>query len=867
MSPTSLILKWQINNKTNDKKLIYDIYLGETKTPRLYVSNLPTNIYLVKILKPATIYYWKIVAKDGNNTYESPIWSFKTRNFNNGEQIWISLIEKSEKLLYFNNTLFNLYTNVIEAYNDDKKLIYTINDEYLDISIDNKYIYLLSKNKIKLYSIKEGLYEKSIEISQNYEKIKTINNYILLYSKNLLDIYKNFEKVINLNFDEKIKNIYPFKNAIVINTTNKILIINYSGKILKDFKLSADILDLNEYNMLLRISNILYLFSYNNQRIKISENFRNAFLHNGKIYIIKNTEVIIQDIKILDKKTVLNIDNPNHILLTKNGLIVFGNDILYSTDLNGNIIWKKFFKNMKIMDIVVTNHNSFVFTIIDETGNKIVEIFDSDIQQMEKKDNKFISFKIIKDNFNIDNNIPTTLPTPVIINPQFNEKIRDFTVSLKWTLPEYESTTVTFEIQLKEISSGLLKNKKISNIKHNELVISLEPNTKYIWRVTAKDKKQIKTSDWSSFSTDSLNFVIKRIKLPENQMISRFKLKDNIIYFTGYTINSNKVLELLYGTIMTNFSNLRAWNFGNSHDKYATAIDLTNDNNIIIGGFSSEKDLRGDMLLYSISPEGNINWDVVTGSSKRDSINDLYFDNGYIYTLGTVGTDNMVTNIQFSKFNKKGFRIWTRDFGGDEFEFGGKLKRIDKYSFLLLSSTNSFGDGGYDYYIIKTNELGKKIWDLTSGTPKNDMASDLILVSKNEYIIIGTSFQDTLQPFITKIDGNGFKIYEKKIPFTNDVNLITSKINGSYFYSIGWYREKNTLKRKGIILKFDLSGNLKWAKTFQINSQDTIFTDLTIKDDKIFISGVSEYPQPNKRDIFLIQTTENYIINNFKSAK
>ncbi|GAB6189947.1 hypothetical protein JCM30566_16890 [Marinitoga arctica] len=690
-----------------------------------------------------------------------------------------------------------------------------------------------------------------------------------MYSDNNLDIYNNSNKILNLNLNEKIENIFPFKNAFIIDLEKRILILEYSGKTLRDFKISANIIDLNNQYILLNISNSLYLLSYSNQMIKLDSDIKNAILNNNIVYIIKDQKIIIYDIQTKDRKTIETNFYFSNILISKDNLILIGKKI-YSIDFDGNILWKHEFQNDNIIsNVEITDYNTLVFSLYDGKYKKIAEIYNNNLKVKELINNEIILNQTSIELSN-DTKITSTLPTPVVINPKPNEIIQDYNISLEWILPEYESTTVTYDIELKEISNGLIKSKKITNIKNNKILLPLEANTKYIWKIIAYDNEQTKESEWYSFSTSNLDYVLKRIKLIKDQMILKAALKDDIIYFTGYTLTpENDRLKLLYGRISTDFSNLKAWNFGNSQDKYGTSLDITDDGTIIIGGFSAEKDLRGDFMLYSLSKDGKINWDIVTGSSKRDSINDVYFDNSeeYIYIVGTIGTDNMGSNILFSKYSPKGYRIWSREFGGYDLEFAKSIKRVDRYSFLLLGSTNSFGEGGYDYYIIKTNELGEKLWDLTSGTSKDDFASDLIMLSKNEYLILGTSFRDTLQPFITKFDGNGFKIFEKIIPFSNNVNLIKGIKNNNYIYAVGWYREKNSLYRKGLIAKIDFNGQLIWSKLFEIENQDTVFTDLIIENDKFLLFGVSEYPNPNSRDIIIIQTNENYIQNNFKNAE
>ncbi|KAF2955252.1 fibronectin type III domain-containing protein [Marinitoga sp. 38H-ov] len=852
-------MKWEISD---NKKYTYDLYLGETNPPQLFGSNIPSNIYPLKLLKPSTTYYWKVVAKERINKYESPIWSFTTRDYYNGELIWVSIIKNSQKILYSDNYVINAYDNNIDIYNPYRDIVYNLKTDFKDILVNNDLLYILKNNSIEIYNFKSGKTVKSITLNKSYENIYLKKDNLILYSKNSIDVYdNNYKEILNLNFDNTIKNLYLLNNFFIVNLDNKIIIFDYSGKTIKEYKISANLIGLNSNFMLLKISDVLYVLSYDNQMYKIDDNVKYAHLNDNFIFIEKDQKLIIYNINTKKRNTIYLDFTFNKALFFENNIILIG-DKIYCIDYSGNILWKQDFNAQTIKsNIITTDRNTIIFSLNDGTYNKIIELFENDLID--------VSINLKSLDLKFENNIipvikDTKLPTPILLNPKNNEKISNFTTTLSWTLPEYDNESVTFEIQLKAITNGIMKNILLNNIKKNNILIQLEPNTKYFWKVIAIENNQRTESNWSTFFTDDLSFVFKRIKITNAQMIANAKIVNDIIYFTGYTQKENS-LNLLYGQINTNFLNLKAWDFSNN--KYGQAIDITNEGTILIGGFSAENEIRGDMLLYSLTSDGKVIWNSESGGSKRDSINDILYDDNYLYYIGTIGTDNMETNIQFAKYNLNGYRIWSRDFGGYELEFGSKVKRIDKYSFVLLGTTKSFGEGGYDYYIIKTNELGQKIWDLTIGTSKDDFASDILILTKNEYIILGTSFGDTLQPLISKIDSNGYKIFEKTIPFVNDVNLIKAVLYKNYIYSVGWFRYNNSIQRTGIITKFDINGNLIFAKTFDIDNQDTVFTDLIIKDNKFFLIGFSEYPEPNSRDIILIQTNEDYILNNFKEAK
>lgn len=76
----SLTLSWTGGDPDGDT-VVYDIYLSTNPNPGLFISNRTTTSYSIGSLQSYTKYYWRIVAKDGENTVSGPIWNFTTKPF------------------------------------------------------------------------------------------------------------------------------------------------------------------------------------------------------------------------------------------------------------------------------------------------------------------------------------------------------------------------------------------------------------------------------------------------------------------------------------------------------------------------------------------------------------------------------------------------------------------------------------------------------------------------------------------------------------------------------------------------------------------------------------------------------------------
>jgi hypothetical protein len=139
----------------------------------------------------------------------------------------------------------------------------------------------------------------------------------------------------------------------------------------------------------------------------------------------------------------------------------------------------------------------------------------------------------------------------------------------------------------------------------------------------------------------------------------------------------------------------------------------------------------------------------------------VYTDGGYIlggWSESGISGNKTQSNWANSpdywilKIDSLGNKLWDKDFGGINYETLASLEQTLDGGYILAGYSNSgiSGDkteanvGLYDYWIIKTDSLGNKQWDKDYGGTDNDDIYYGILSRCNDggYLISGTSYSN-----------------------------------------------------------------------------------------------------------------------------
>jgi len=193
--------------------------------------------------------------------------------------------------------------------------------------------------------------------------------------------------------------------------------------------------------------------------------------------------------------------------------------------------------------------------------------------------------------------------------------------------------------------------------------------------------------------------------------------------------------------IKTDASGIQQWDkkFGSGFSDYAYSVQQTTDGGYILAGSTNPTNANDDVYLIKTDSSGNAVWTKTFGGANNDigqSVKQTT-DGGYIITGWTDSFGAGNTDVYLIKTDASGNAAWTKTYGGVNFEDSRSVWQTIDGGYIIVGSTNSFGAGLNDIYLIKTDSSGNKQWDNTYGGSQNDFGYCTQQTADSGYIIAG----------------------------------------------------------------------------------------------------------------------------------
>ena len=325
--------------------------------------------------------------------------------------------------------------------------------------------------------------------------------------------------------------------------------------------------------------------------------------------------------------------------------------------------------------------------------------------------------------------------------------------------------------------------------------------------------------------------------------------------------------------------------FGGVNDEYLGRVISTADGGYLLGGYS-ESGLSGDKTegsnggfdywVIKIDGQGNKAWDKTFGGVFNDvlltAISTL--DGGYLlggFSESDASGDKSENtkgdrDYWVVRIDNQGNKVWDKTIGGGASDELRSIVATDG-GWLLFgnSESNISGDksensnGSSDYWVVKINNQGNKIWDKTIGGSGYDLLTNAILTLDGGYLLTGFSNSDVSgdksengkgneDDWAVKIDAAGNKVWDKTFGGSNTDGIASAISTPDGGYLLGGFSDSNASGDKSEnskgstdywVVKIDNQGRKVWDKTVGGSGFDNLSSTIHTPDGGYLLAGAS----------------------------
>jgi len=316
-----------------------------------------------------------------------------------------------------------------------------------------------------------------------------------------------------------------------------------------------------------------------------------------------------------------------------------------------------------------------------------------------------------------------------------------------------------------------------------------------------------------------------------------------------------------YATVTPDF--LEGWNktFGTSESDWGDAMIETSDGSYVLVGNTNSYGAGGyDLWLIKTDADGNELWNKTFGGPGLEAGNSVIetTDGGYVLAgiMDSYGSGGM--DVWLIKTDVDGNELWDKTFGGSGDDFEYSVIETQDGGYVVAGFTESYGAGGKDVWLIKTDVDGNEVWNKTYGGSDDDWGDSVVETQDGSYVIeaftksYGAGGWDV---WLLKTDADGNEVWEKtfggsgsdagdSIIETTDGGYIIAGITDSY--GAGGY--------DAWLLKTDADGNEVWKETFGDSGDDRGYSAIETGDGGYLMVGYTDSYDAAWRDMWLIKT-------------
>jgi predicted secreted protein len=153
--------------------------------------------------------------------------------------------------------------------------------------------------------------------------------------------------------------------------------------------------------------------------------------------------------------------------------------------------------------------------------------------------------------------------------------------------------------------------------------------------------------------------------------------------------------------------------YGGTGEDYARSVIQTSDNGYLLVGITNSFGVNGDAWMVKVNSSGIMQWDKNFGGGGSEYAFAVIktSDGGYALAAETASYGAGGFDFWLVKVDSSGTLQWNNTYGGTGNDVAYCIVQTNDDGYALAGTTTSYGSGGDDFWIVKTDSSGNKQWD------------------------------------------------------------------------------------------------------------------------------------------------------------
>lgn len=279
-------------------------------------------------------------------------------------------------------------------------------------------------------------------------------------------------------------------------------------------------------------------------------------------------------------------------------------------------------------------------------------------------------------------------------------------------------------------------------------------------------------------------------------------------------------------------------------------------NDISINGYSDKKSIESINTAINTLATFEMSYG---GRYSDIGYSILTLDDGFLLVGSTESYGRGQDNAYVIKVDKFGNKIYEGTYGKEGIDVAKSVVELDD-GFMLGGTTRSFGNRVQSLYLARISKDGKLKWQKGYYSDKDDYytGSDMVKISKNNLLIAGHEehvefFDSETDAYVNaiNIDGarNGIRRYGgNKV---DKINSIISVEDGYVF--AGETESWSHGEKDAYVVKLNKDGDIIWDKVFGWNYTEVAQQIIATKDGGYILVGYTDSQHTNQRDALVVK--------------